>query len=338
MGQLTLLQRTRRFFYNPVFIFVLLANAFAPQCAIGGPKAVSAVGFVEPQGGIINLSGSSSSTGAIISELRVGEGDRVEAGQILAVLDSYSVLQAAVKQAEALLGVSQANLNLVQAGASEGTINAQQARIKSLQLQLNAADTQCRRAETLRSQGIVSQLGSEDACLNKQVLEGRLREAKATLTVLAEVRNVDVAVAQAELKRAEAALAQAQVELEQATLRSPVAGRVLRLYAKVGERIGTQGLLQLGQTDRMWIRAEVYETDIHKVQVGQQATITSDVFSGELHGTVEGIGLLIGKNQINTMMSDSRVVEVKIKLSAQDSSIVSNLTNLQVSVIITTEE
>ncbi len=338
MGQLTLLQRTRCFSYKTVFIFVLLTSAFAPQCAIGAPKAVSAVGFVEPQGGVINLSGSSSSTGAIISELRVGEGDRVEAGQILAVLDSYAILQAAVKQTEAQLAVSQANLALVQAGASQGTINAQHARIESLKLQLQVAETQCNRAETLRGQGIVSELATEDSCLNKQVLEGQLREAKATLTVLAEVRNVDVAVAQAELKRVEAALVQAQVELEQATLRAPVHGRVLKLYTKVGERISTQGLLQLGQTESMWVRAEVYETEIGRVRVGQQATITSDVFSGELHGTVEEIGLLIGKNQLNIAMSDSRVVEVKIKLTEQDSPTVSNLTNLQVSVVIRTEE
>jgi len=335
---MNLLRRPECFPYKTVCIVVLLASMLASRYAVGAPNAVSAVGFVEPQGGIINLSGSSSSTGAIISELRVKEGDVVEAGDILAVLDSHVILQAAVKQAEALLGVSQANLNLVQAGASEGTINAQQARITSLQLQLNAADTQCRRAETLRSQGIVSQLGSEDACLNKQVLEGQLREGKATLTVLAEVREVDVAVARAEVKRVEAALAQARVELEQATLRTPVAGRVLKLHVKVGERIGGQGLLQLGQTDRMWVRAEVYETDIHKVQVGQQATITSDVFAGKLQGTVEHIGLLIGKNQFNATFSDSRVVEIKIQLAEQDSPTVANLTNLQVSVLIHTEE
>ncbi len=334
MNTLTDLCQTRCVVCKIAGIFAMFAILIGPLAAAGNPDAVSAVGFVEPQDGVIQVSGSSASTGAIVSELLVEEGDRVEAGQIIALLDNTPILQAAVKQAEADVTILKARLKLVQAGTSQGTLNAQQARIDSLQIEIKTADAKCRRAETLRSKGVLSESGSEDACLNTQVLEGQLREARATLTALTEVREVDVEVARAELGSAEAALLMARAELDLSMVRAPVTGRVLKLYAKLGERIGAQGLLQLGQTEAMWIRAEVYETDIGRVQAGQQAAITSNVFPGALHGTVEEIGLLIGKNRLNTMLSDSRVVEVKIKLSEQDSPTVSRLTHLQVTVVI----
>ncbi|MCI5211769.1 MAG: HlyD family secretion protein, partial [Candidatus Electrothrix sp. ATG2] len=68
--------------------------------------------------------------------------------------------------------------------------------------------------------------------------------------------------------------------------------------------------------------------------------ITSEVFPEKLQGTVETIGLMIGKNRLFAVKasaaSDSRVVEVGIKLSEADSPIVAELTHLQVAVLIHT--
>jgi len=84
----------------------------------------------------------------------------------------------------------------------------------------------------------------------------------------------------------------------------------------------------------MYAVAEVYETDIGKVKVGQKATISSEVFKGEITGTVDRVGLRIAKNDIlgtdPAAKTDVRVIEVKIRLN--DSSKVSGLTNLQVKV------
>jgi ABC exporter DevB family membrane fusion protein len=88
----------------------------------------------------------------------------------------------------------------------------------------------------------------------------------------------------------------------------------------------------------MDVVAEVYETDIHKVVIGQQATIKSQGLSSELTGKVTEIGLQIGKKDVlgtdPAADSDVRVVEVKISLDADSSQKVRTLTNLQVNVII----
>ena len=89
--------------------------------------------------------------------------------------------------------------------------------------------------------------------------------------------------------------------------------------------------------------AEVYESDVRKLKVGQTATIKSDsgAFSQDLRGTVSYIGLQIGKQDVlNTdpaADSDSRVVEVKIAIDPADSGNVRGLTNSKIAISIKTE-
>lgn len=92
----------------------------------------------------------------------------------------------------------------------------------------------------------------------------------------------------------------------------------------------------------MYVVAEVYETDINRIRIGQNATITSDGVTQKLAGTVDDIGWQIGtKDVLGTdpvADTDARVVKVKIRLNEQDSQKVANLTNLQVNAIINTSK
>ncbi len=316
----------------------LLVAGFTSSSLAQEHNAISALGFLEPEGGIVTLSGSTASQGAVISELHVGEGDKVTAGQIIAMLDSHPVLQATIKQAEANIGIFKARLALVKAGVSKGEINAQQAKIKRLEVEIKTAATKCKRAKTLHAKGTLSQASIEDRCLSERLLKVQLQEGRASLSAISKVRSVDVAVASAELVKAEAVLLKAQAEFERSIVRAPFAAQVLKLHVRVGELVGAKGLLQLAQTDRMWVRAEVYETEISRVRSGQRVTVSSDGFSGQLHGTVKNIGLIIGSNRVKgldpTSQSNARVVEVKIKLDEADSQRVARLVLLQVTVVI----
>ena len=98
--------------------------------------------------------------------------------------------------------------------------------------------------------------------------------------------------------------------------------------------------MELGRTDEMYAIAEVYETDINKVKIGQPAIISSEYggFEGYLKGIVEHIGLQIGAKQLSESSQDptqdenSRIVEVKIRIDSQDSPKVAGLTNMKVRV------
>jgi HlyD family secretion protein len=336
---------------------------------------INALGRLEPQGEVINVSAASQSMGGSqVIELRVKEGDLVQAGQILAVLDSRDRLQASLQEAQQQVQVAKSRLADVKAGAKQGEIRAAQAEIENLAAQqfgelktqqaaiarlsaeLQSAETELQRNQTLAAAGAIaaSTLDSRklavqtaQARLNEaitasdrtqQTLTAQIQKAKAMLAQTLEVRPTDINTAQAEVNRAIAATNRIQTELNQSYVRAPKAGRVLKIQTQAGELISTNGIIELATTDQMVAIAEVYESDISNVQNGQTAIITSssNVFPEQLQGTVQQIGAQIAKKDVlnndPTAATDARVIEVKIQLDQTASKKVANLINLQVNV------
>lgn len=342
-------------------------------------KTVTALGRLEPSGEIIEISVSSSAEGNRIEELLVRQGDKIERGDVIAVLDSRDRLEAALKQAREQVGVAEANLARVEAGAKTGEIQAQQAAIARLQTEranniaaqqatvsrieaeLDNARIEYQRYEQLYQDGAISaserdrkyltlatvkeQLAEAQANLKRieSSQQEQITEAKATLNKIAEVRPVDVAVATAEVRQARAAVQTAQAELNRAFIKSPQAGRVIKILTRPGEAVANgEGIARIGQTSQMYAVAEVYESDITKVRIGQPATVTSGAIAEPLTGTVESIGLEVERQEVvntdPTANIDAKVVEVKVKLDEASSKKVAGLTNLLVNVKIDLSE
>jgi HlyD family secretion protein len=187
----------------------------------------------------------------------------------------------------------------------------------------------------------------EIKALNTQTvntLEKQIQEAISTLDKIAEVREVDVVKAEAEVERARALIKQSEVELDLTLIKAPKDSQVIKIKAYPGENIdNATGVVELGNTQEMMVVAEVYESDISKVKIGQQVEIRSEngAFSGQLTGKVAQIGLKIGKNDVLSTDPasdvDARVVEVKIAINPSDSPNVSSLIYSQVLVKILTE-
>ncbi|MBD2270131.1 MULTISPECIES: ABC exporter membrane fusion protein [Nostocales] len=337
--------------------------------------AVAALGRLEPQGEVICLSAPNSQTGIRVNQLLVKKGDKIRQGQVLAILDSYIPNLAALEKAKGQVEVSQANLQQVEAGAKLGDIFAQKAAISRLEAELRGSfftqkatiarleaelknsETENKRYQKLYQDGAISasdadtkrlrrdtvqqQLNEANASLKRTIetLQKQLTESKARLNSIAEIRPTDVQVAQANLQSAKASVQQAQAELNLSSIRSPINGQVLKINTWPGEIIGNRGILELGQTQQMYVVAEVYETDIKKVRLGQKAIITSEAFPGKIKGTVADIGLQVGRQNIfNTnpgSNTDNRIVDVKIRIdNLADNQRVSSLTNLQVQALI----
>lgn len=164
--------------------------------------------------------------------------------------------------------------------------------------------------------------------------------ARATLDQIKEVRPADVQTAQAEIGQARAAVEKAAADLEQAYARAPQAGVVLKIYSRAGEKIATEGLIDMGQTQRMVARVEVYESDVKRIKEGQSAVVMSDAIGETLTGKVSEIGRkVLRQNVINTdptLNADARIIEVWIELDPAASDRVARFTNSQVTAKITT--
>jgi HlyD family secretion protein len=336
------------------------------------PTAVSALGRLEPQGELISLAAPSTVQGARVAQMMVAEGDEVRQGQVIAVMDNRQRLEAALAQAEAGVRVAEANLNKTTAGQT-GTIPVQQSEVGRLEVQLvgerntnqatadrlaaefRTAENDFRRFQQLAQAGAISASELDSRRLTRDSAQARLNEAQATaqknvdslleqikqaksnLDRVNQVNPTDIQSAQAEVERAIASVTQAKAELDLAFVRAPSAGQILKINTRAGETLESgKGIVELGQTSQMIVIAEVYESDIGKVKVGQSVDIISEgnSFSGELKGTVSQLGLKIGRKDVLSTdpaaAVDARVVEVKIRLDAADSKKVSGLTNSNV--------
>lgn len=210
-------------------------------------------------------------------------------------------------------------------------------RIKSSkEQQLAEARANLERIQSSRQQ----QLAQEKANLERieSSLEQQINQSKATLASIAEVRPVDVEVAQAEVNRAVAAMNRAEADLKQAYVRSPQSGQIFDVNTRPGEKVSNEGIVKIGQTNEMYAIVEVYQSDINKIRLGQEVELLADAVPGKLKGIVDQIGLQVQKqNVVNSDPStniDSRVVEVHVRLDDESSEKAARFTNLQVKAVV----
>lgn len=315
-------------------------TAALPQPSPPTPQqsTINALGRLEPEGEVIALAAPTFQEGARVAELKVKAGDWVRRGQVVAVLDRRERLTATLQEAQAHVREAQAQLAKVQVGAKQGDLVAQQATIVRLERERQLAKVEFERFQALNNQGAIS-----DSLLDSKMqtvinLQGQLAQAQATLESLQEIRPTDVEAAEAAVATAKKAQARAQADLDVAYVRALQAGQVLKIRTWPGEVITNQPIVEMGKTDHMNAVAEVYETDVSKIQLGQLATVTSvnGGFAETLHGQVIEIGHLIGKKDVLSTDPaadiDARVIEVKVRLYPKDSQRVQNLTHLQIEV------
>lgn len=298
--------------------------------------SIGAWGRIAPQGEVIDLGPPTGMDGVRVEKLFVEEGDAVTAGDVIAVLDTYDRREAALQEAEAVREVAEAKLAQAQEGAKPAELAAQEALITRAQTELDNAQAEVDRWRPLLAQKIV---GPEDFAakeLQRDRFREALRQATAQLEALRTVRPVDVALAKAEVRRAGAAIEQARAELLASKIFAPTDGRILRVHARPGQRIGTDGVVQMGNTNVMFAIAEIYEADIGRVSVGQPARIRVSSLSEDLHGRVERLGWMVGRkvtlNNDPISDTDARVIEVRIRIDEADAPCVASLSNARVEI------
>ena len=150
-----------------------------------------------------------------------------------------------------------------------------------------------------------------------------------------ETREIDLIELKGKLREAQDELVRTDADLVNTELRSPINGTVLRVRARVGERPGEEGIVELGASQRMEAIAEVYESDIDKIRKGQRAVITSENggFDGSLPARVVRISPQVRQREVlstdPTGDVDARVVEVRLELAPDAAQRVRNLAGIK---------
>ena len=292
-------------------LILFSASAFGDDHA---PESISALGRIEPEHGIIRVASPSTpqaAYGAVLSALRVAEGDDVEQGQLLAVADTAAVMEAVVN--EARMNVELAEREVVSARSMAAATCTR----------ADVSEREAERRASLHEQGLA---GEEEADSARGEADAKKASCNTASTAI-QLTETRVKVAQSHLARVEA-------ERRRAYIRAPVSGRVLEVLVQPGELMGEAGVLELARVDHMHAIAEVYETDIRFIKMGQKATVRSPAFENDLSGQVKSIRQKVQKqDEIGTdpaARKDARIIEVVIELD--DSRPVASLTNLQVDI------
>ena len=279
------------------------------------PRQVSALGRIEPLDGILKVSLPNSLSNDSIRQVLVEEGQVVEQGQALAILETQPVLKANLNKAEAEVTAAQRGLD------------AQISVIERYRAERRQAQAEARRGKELYQDGATSLQRYEALQADSDAALAQLNEAIANEVTL----KAEVGVKQAQVK-------QARADLDQSTVKAPSKGTILEILARPGNRVGEDGLLLLGDTTKMGVVAEVYQSDLPEIRPGQTATITANGFPDRSQkAKVTEIAQQISSQSVATGEAgdkvDQRVVKVKLALPMESLAIASRINNLQVNVL-----
>lgn len=194
-------------------------------------------------------------TAGEVTEIMVEEGDWVQAGQMLALMDT--------EQAEADRSVAKANLNRAQESR-----NYAQAILRQRQSEVSLARKELERAEKLVRQGHLSQ----------EVLDQRLTQ-ETTAKAAMQASRVQIAEAEANIEAARAQLNKTEVVLEDSRLLAPRDGRVLYRLAEPGEVLAAGGkVLTLIDVSDVFMTLFLPTAQAGRVTVGAEARIVLDAW------------------------------------------------------------
>lgn len=270
------------------FLFALVSFIFADSngfaetlCASNANHGVGALGHIEPRSRVIKVSHNAGPEGARVEQLLFQEADQVKSGDKLAILSDHLKKKAEVEATKTRVKVLEAQRAVEQAALAFN--KKEHARYQSLELNSAASIS------------------------------------------LADAKRLALAQSEANLKRLSAEIAHAQsaqkiaeAELENTLIYAPIAGTVLSILTRPGERIGDSGLLKIADLTRLDVVAEIYESDFSQIKVGQKGCIHASGFKRIYSGQVRELGFLVKKNDLNDTDPladrDNRIIEVRLTL------------------------
>ncbi len=235
-----------------IILTIPILMVFTLSSCGGGETAFDATGSFEATEIIV-----SSQANGLILELNAEEGQQLQEGELVGVIDS-----------------TQLHLQKLSLLSSARGVRAQQPDIRkqtaAIQEQINTLERERERVERLIESNAANQKQLDDIVAQLEVLRSEL-EAHQTM-----LRQSSVQVS-AQSSTLEIQIAQLEDQLEKTKVRAPISGTVLNKYAEAGELAGMgTPLFKIADTERMFLRAYVTNDQLAKVKLGDEVIVRVD--------------------------------------------------------------
>lgn len=310
----------------------VVVAAFAGACKKPPPAdRVRATGQVEATDVQVG-----APVGGRLLELRVGEGDHVKAGDVIARLDSADA-ELALARIKAERDQASAQLRLLVAGARPEDIRQAEAQRataeadgRAADVEVKAAEADVERFEALLASNSGSRKQRDDAVTRRDVARARAQSARDRVTAAREnvarlragSRREDLEAARARVAAIDAQIASWEKTIADATVTAPMTGTVSDKLADPGELLQPRApIVVIADLEHVWANVYVDEPSVPKLRIGQQATVFTDAGGAGIAGTVSYISSKAEFTPRNVQTAEDRSKLVyRIKISVPNTS------------------
>lgn len=236
------------------------SNLFHAAEMAGASSVIVCVGRIELVGGEVEVFAQMAGS---LETVAVKEGDQVEAGALLAIVDA--------RREKAQLDLANARLERVQAGVGTEEIAAIAAQRDAVAAELTFAESELERARKLKAQQAVS----DDALEARQQCVNPLKKQVASLQKQFEAMKRGPLPEELAVARGEVEAAEANYELRE--VRAPFSGTVLQIHRHTGDGVllhHPTPILRLADTNQLQVRVEVNETDVNRIKCRMEGSFT----------------------------------------------------------------
>ena len=291
---------------------------------IPSDRAVAIVVFASP--GRVEGASETTQIGAaadgILKAVYVKEGQLVKSGTLLGEIgcdDLQASLQTAIAEAD---GARQTRTRILR-GARDEEKKIATEKTAAARATFEEAKSRLGMQRALYQKEEISRATYDQAVRDLGVADANFRAAVRTEELLgAPPLQEEKARANADVLASEGRVRMVQERIGKCSISAPGDGTILRVYARPGESFSTvtpRPLFSLADTSTRHIKAEVDESDVDKVYVGQKVVIHADALEGKtLNGSVASVSAMMGRKSINTGdpsdKSDRDILEAVIDL------------------------
>ncbi len=259
-------------------ILITIAGAgivLAAVAVIGNLSLRQEPEIIEGQVEVSEYRVSSKVPGRIL-ELRVKEGDYVNAGDTLAIIDAPEV-RAKMTQARSAENAASAMDEMANNGARKEQIRAANALLQQAKAGLEIAQKSYNRVQRLFDEGVMSAQKRDEAFANYKAYEAQVKAAQSQYDMAVNgARMEEKKAAAAQVDRAKGAVDEVNSYIHETMQTAQMAGEVSDIFPKVGELVGTGSpIMSISLMDDLWGTFNVREDQLNGMTVG--STITAFV-------------------------------------------------------------